>query len=89
MVTRMAGSGEVYIWRDSDVTRSVFVWCFWNESVFFSHRDDIFTFNLVYKEMLYFITFIAILKHTACNELYSYSTQNIGRFYFYRFLKNS
>jgi hypothetical protein len=34
----------------SGVRMSVLFWCFWQESGF-SRREDVFTFNLVYKEM--------------------------------------
>jgi hypothetical protein len=51
MVAPVVGSGGVCVWRESGVRRSVLCWCVWQESGF-SHREDVFTFNLVYKEIL-------------------------------------
>jgi hypothetical protein len=41
--------GGVRVWRESGVRR----WCVWQESAF-SRCEDVFTFNLFYKEILYF-----------------------------------
>jgi hypothetical protein len=51
MVAPMVGSGGICVWRESGVRRSVLCWCVWQESDF-SRREDVFTFNLVYKEIL-------------------------------------
>jgi hypothetical protein len=53
------GSGGVCFWQESGVWRSVLCWCVWQESGF-SRREDVFTFNLIYK-----CTFNAICKDNA------------------------
>jgi hypothetical protein len=47
----MAGYGGVCVWRESVVRRSVLCWCVWQESGF-SRREDVFTFNLLCKDIL-------------------------------------
>jgi hypothetical protein len=59
-VAPMVGSGGVCVWRESGVRRSVLCWCVWQESGF-SRREDVFTFNLLHKE-IGFCTLIAICK---------------------------
>jgi hypothetical protein len=49
-MTHMVGSGGVCVWWESGVKRSVLCWCVWQESGF-SRSKDVFTFNLLYKEM--------------------------------------
>jgi hypothetical protein len=50
MEVHMMGSGGVCVWRESGVRRSVFCWCVWRESGF-NRREDVFAFNLLYKEI--------------------------------------
>jgi hypothetical protein len=45
MVMPMVESGGVCVLRESGVRRSVLCWCVSQESGF-SHREDVFTFNL-------------------------------------------
>jgi hypothetical protein len=47
------GYGSAYggVWRESGVRRSVLCWCV-RQEFGFSRREDIFTFNLIYKEFL-------------------------------------
>jgi hypothetical protein len=47
----VVGSGVVCVWREFGVRQSVLCWCVWQESDF-SRREDVFTVNLQYKEML-------------------------------------
>jgi hypothetical protein len=47
----VVGSGRVCVWQESGVRRSVLCWCVWQESGFSLH-EDVFTFNLVYNEIL-------------------------------------
>jgi hypothetical protein len=47
VAARVAGSGGIYVWRESGVRGSVLCWCVLEESRF-SRREDVFTFNLVY-----------------------------------------
>jgi hypothetical protein len=49
-------SGEIYIWEDSGFSQSV-----WEESGF-SHHEDVFTFNLIYKEILLILYFQCYLQ---------------------------
>jgi hypothetical protein len=51
---------------ESGVRRSVLCWCVWQESGF-SSREDIFTFNLLFKTFYKFCTFNAICKDNAIN----------------------
>jgi hypothetical protein len=44
-------SPGAYVWWESVVMRLDLCWCIWQESGF-SRREDVFTFNLVYKEIL-------------------------------------
>jgi hypothetical protein len=48
IVTPMAGCGEIEFWRESGVRLSVLCWCVWLECGL-SHREDVFTLNLVDK----------------------------------------
>jgi hypothetical protein len=58
------GSGGVCVWRESGVRRSILCWCVWQESGF-SHREDVFTFNLLLKRCYKFCTLNAICKDNA------------------------
>jgi hypothetical protein len=49
IVALVVGSGGVCVPRESGVRWSVLCWYVWQESGF-SRREDIFAFNLVYKE---------------------------------------
>jgi hypothetical protein len=51
MVAPVVGSGGVCVWRESGDRRSVLCWCDWQEYGF-SHRKDVFTFDLLYKEIV-------------------------------------
>jgi hypothetical protein len=51
MVVSMVGSGGVCVRQESGVRRSVLCWCVWQESGF-GRREDVFTFNLLHKEIL-------------------------------------
>jgi hypothetical protein len=50
-VTPMVEYGEVCVWRESGVRRSILCRCVWQESGF-NRREDVFTFCLLHKEML-------------------------------------
>jgi hypothetical protein len=47
----VVGSGRVCVWCESGARWSVLCWCVLQEFGF-SHREDIFTYNLLYKEIL-------------------------------------
>jgi hypothetical protein len=68
------GSGGDCFWLDSGVRRSVLCWCVWQESGF-SRREDVFTFNLLYKEMLKILCFESNLQRYCCSKFYYCSTQ--------------
>jgi hypothetical protein len=52
MVMPVVGSGGVCVWRLEFGDRwSVLCWCFWQESGF-GRREDVFTFNLIYEDIL-------------------------------------
>jgi hypothetical protein len=50
-MTSKVWSGRICVWRESGVRRYVLCWCVRQESDFICH-EDVFTFNLVYKELL-------------------------------------
>jgi hypothetical protein len=52
----VVGSGGVCVWRESEVRRSVLCWCVWQESGF-GRLEDVFTFNLLYKDILLMLYF--------------------------------
>jgi hypothetical protein len=52
MVVPVMGCGKVCIWQESGVRWLVLCWCFLQESGF-SHREDVFTFNLFFKEIFF------------------------------------
>jgi hypothetical protein len=49
----MVGFGRICFRRQSGVRLSVLCRCVWQESGF-SCREDVFTFNLVYKEIIFY-----------------------------------
>jgi hypothetical protein len=50
MVPTVESSG-VCVWRESGIRRSVLCRCVWQESGF-SRREDVFTFDLLYKKII-------------------------------------
>jgi hypothetical protein len=46
----MVGSGEIYVLRESEVRRPV-LYCCVLQDCGFSRREDVFTFNLLYKSL--------------------------------------
>lgn len=56
MVATVLVSGGVCGWREFGVKRSVLCWCRWEKSGF-SRHDDVLTFNLFKKEMVYILYF--------------------------------
>jgi hypothetical protein len=56
MAAPMVGSVGVCIWWEYGVRKSVLCRCVLQESGF-SHREDVYTFNLVYKDILKILYF--------------------------------
>jgi hypothetical protein len=66
MVAPMVGSGGVCVWRESGVRRSVLCCAFGKESGF-SRREDVFTFNLIKKDILLILYFQCDLQRRYCS----------------------
>lgn len=56
--------GGVCVWREARVKRSILCWCVYQESGI-SHLEDVFTINLLFKNVYKFYSFNAIFKDNA------------------------
>jgi hypothetical protein len=61
----MVGYGRVCIWQESGVRELVLCWCIWQKSGFSCH-DEVFTINLLYKEICMFCKFCTF--HAICED---------------------
>jgi hypothetical protein len=69
IVVPAVGSGEICFWRESGVRRSVLLWCVW-EVYGFNRREDVTTYNLLYKETLQNVLLLMGFTKIMLRELY-------------------